>query len=205
VIEACGLTKRYGSTLAVDDLSFGVRMGAVTGFLGPNGSGKSTTMRLLLGLDAPRCGGGEDQRAPVCGAAVAAARGRVDAGGPLLRTRPGRRPARPSWPSPGRRSRCTGSRSAAARPPARTGRGRGRRPSRGQAFLARQRPTGPGARTVRRRWRRGPARGRPARPRALFESFTPWVVTPCATHARREHRRSVFRPEYFPIGVDATK
>ncbi len=56
MIEACGLTKRYGPTLAVDDLSFSVRPGTVTGFLGPNGSGKSTTMRLLLGLDAPDAG-----------------------------------------------------------------------------------------------------------------------------------------------------
>ena len=53
MIEACGLTKRYGQITAVDQLSFDVRPGAVTGFLGPNGSGKSTTMRLILGLDAP--------------------------------------------------------------------------------------------------------------------------------------------------------
>ena len=52
MIEARGLTKRYGRVLAVDALSFDVRPGAVTGFLGPNGSGKSTTMRLMLGLDA---------------------------------------------------------------------------------------------------------------------------------------------------------
>jgi ABC-2 type transport system ATP-binding protein len=52
VIEAHGLTKRYGPVTAVDDLSFDVRPGVVTGFLGPNGSGKSTTMRLILGLDA---------------------------------------------------------------------------------------------------------------------------------------------------------
>jgi len=56
MISVQGLTKRYGGTLAVDDLSFAVRPGAVTGFLGPNGSGKSTTMRLLLGLDAPSRG-----------------------------------------------------------------------------------------------------------------------------------------------------
>lgn len=55
-IEACGLTKRYGGTLAVDDLSFAVRPGVVTGFLGPNGSGKSTTMRLIMGLDAATAG-----------------------------------------------------------------------------------------------------------------------------------------------------
>jgi ABC-2 type transport system ATP-binding protein len=56
VIEASGLTKRYGPTVAVDALSFDVRPGVVTGFLGPNGSGKSTTMRLILGLDAPDAG-----------------------------------------------------------------------------------------------------------------------------------------------------
>jgi ABC-2 type transport system ATP-binding protein len=56
MIEARGLTKRYGSTLAVDALSFDVRPGMVTGFLGPNGSGKSTTMRLIMGLDAPDAG-----------------------------------------------------------------------------------------------------------------------------------------------------
>jgi len=53
MIDAEGLTKRYGRTVAVDSLSFEVRPGAVTGFLGPNGSGKSTTMRMILGLDAP--------------------------------------------------------------------------------------------------------------------------------------------------------
>ena len=56
MIEACGLTKDYGAKRAVDDLSFSVRPGIVTGFLGPNGSGKSTTMRLILGLDGPNAG-----------------------------------------------------------------------------------------------------------------------------------------------------
>src|SRR6266508_3180168 len=56
MIEARGLVKRYGATLAVDRLSFDVRSGTVTGFLGPNGSGKSTTMRLILGLDVPDAG-----------------------------------------------------------------------------------------------------------------------------------------------------
>jgi ABC-2 type transport system ATP-binding protein len=51
MIVARGLTKRYGSVTAVDDLSFTVQPGVVTGFLGPNGAGKSTTMRLMLGLD----------------------------------------------------------------------------------------------------------------------------------------------------------
>ncbi|MEE1938737.1 ABC transporter ATP-binding protein [Streptomyces sp. TRM 70361] len=56
MIEAVGLTKRYGAKTAVYNLSFQVRPGAVTGFLGPNGSGKSTTMRMILGLDAPSDG-----------------------------------------------------------------------------------------------------------------------------------------------------
>jgi ABC-2 type transport system ATP-binding protein len=56
MIEASGLTKRYGNTVAVDGLSFTVPPGQVTGFLGPNGAGKSTTMRLILGLDAPDAG-----------------------------------------------------------------------------------------------------------------------------------------------------
>ncbi|WP_328396320.1 ABC transporter ATP-binding protein [Streptomyces sp. NBC_00390] len=53
MIEAVGLTKRYGAKTAVYNLSFQVRPGAVTGFLGPNGAGKSTTMRMILGLDRP--------------------------------------------------------------------------------------------------------------------------------------------------------
>ncbi len=56
MIEAHGLTKHYGKTLAVDSLSFEVRPGQVTGFLGPNGSGKSTTMRMIMGLDRPDAG-----------------------------------------------------------------------------------------------------------------------------------------------------
>jgi ABC-2 type transport system ATP-binding protein len=56
MIEAEGLTKRYGDTLAVDNLSFSVAPGRITGFLGPNGAGKTTTMRLILGLDRPTAG-----------------------------------------------------------------------------------------------------------------------------------------------------
>jgi ABC-2 type transport system ATP-binding protein len=56
MIEIRGLTKRYGKTTAVDDLTFTARPGIVTGFLGPNGAGKSTTMRLILGLDRPTSG-----------------------------------------------------------------------------------------------------------------------------------------------------
>jgi ABC-2 type transport system ATP-binding protein len=67
MIEVDHVTKRYGEKVAVDDLSFTVRPGAVTGFLGPNGAGKSTTMRVILGLDAPTSGtarvDGKDYRA----------------------------------------------------------------------------------------------------------------------------------------------
>jgi ABC-2 type transport system ATP-binding protein len=56
MIEARAVTKRYGDKTAVDDLTFTVRPGVVTGFLGPNGAGKSTTMRMILGLDAPTSG-----------------------------------------------------------------------------------------------------------------------------------------------------
>ena len=81
MIEVRNLTKRYGAETAVDDLSFEVRPGVVTGFLGPNGSGKSTTMRLLLGLDVPDRGyariGGRRLSRP----RLAAARGRRIAGG----------------------------------------------------------------------------------------------------------------------------
>ena len=73
MIEASGLVKRYGSKTAVDELSFEVRPGVVTGFLGPNGSGKSTTMRLLMGLDRPDAGSStingqayRDFAAPLC-------------------------------------------------------------------------------------------------------------------------------------------
>jgi ABC-2 type transport system ATP-binding protein len=72
MIEVHDVTKRYGSTAAVSELSFAVQPGCVTGFLGPNGSGKSTTMRLILGLDRPTSGtatvngvGYRDLRAPL--------------------------------------------------------------------------------------------------------------------------------------------
>jgi ABC-2 type transport system ATP-binding protein len=56
MIEAVGVSKRYGSTLAVDALTFRIAEGQVTGFLGPNGAGKSTTMRMMVGLDSPSAG-----------------------------------------------------------------------------------------------------------------------------------------------------
>jgi ABC-2 type transport system ATP-binding protein len=55
-IEVAGLRKRFGSTLALDGMTFTVAAGQVTGFVGPNGAGKSTTMRVILGLDAPDAG-----------------------------------------------------------------------------------------------------------------------------------------------------
>src|ERR687893_2070629 len=56
MIEARELTKQFGKTLAVDQLTFDVKPGVVTGFLGPNGAGKSTTMRMIVGLDRPTAG-----------------------------------------------------------------------------------------------------------------------------------------------------
>jgi ABC-2 type transport system ATP-binding protein len=56
MIEVRGLTKRYGAKIAVNDLTFGIEPGKVTGFLGPNGAGKTTTMRCILGLDYPNAG-----------------------------------------------------------------------------------------------------------------------------------------------------
>jgi len=66
VIEVDGLTKRYGSTVAVQDLSFTVSAGRVTGFLGPNGAGKSTTMRVILGLVHPTSGTTSVLGSPYC-------------------------------------------------------------------------------------------------------------------------------------------
>src|SRR4051812_11204816 len=82
MIEVQGLTKRYGTTVAVDDLSFTVPPGQVTGFLGPNGSGKSTTMRIILGLDAPTAG-----RATVNGQPYTACRRPLFEVGALLEAR----------------------------------------------------------------------------------------------------------------------
>src|SRR2546427_1075706 len=96
MIEVRALTKHYGTTVAVDGLSFQVPPGRVTGFLGPNGSGKSTTMRLILGLDHPDAGQ----------ARIGGRRDRElgwpprEAGGPLEAPagHPGRAPPRPPAP-----------------------------------------------------------------------------------------------------------
>ena len=82
MIEAIGLTKRYGDKTVVDNLSFTVRPGAVTGFLGPNGAGKSTTMRMIVGLDRPTAG-----RVTVNGARYAQHRAPLGQVGALLDAR----------------------------------------------------------------------------------------------------------------------
>ena len=86
-IEVAGLRKRFGSTLALDGMTFTVSPGQVTGFVGPNGAGKSTTMRVILGLDAPDAGTRADRRpalpepaAPADPGRRAARRGRAAAG-----------------------------------------------------------------------------------------------------------------------------
>ena len=90
MIEAIGLTKRYGYKTAVDDLTFTVRPGVVTGFLGPNGAGKSTTMRMILGLDAPTAGTVRVNGKAVPRARSTPARGRRPAGGAVGPHRPQR-------------------------------------------------------------------------------------------------------------------
>ena len=79
MITAEGLVKRYGAKTAVNDISFTVRPGQVTGFLGPNGAGKSTTMRMIVGLDRP-----SDGRVTVNGKAYAAHRAPLHEVGALL-------------------------------------------------------------------------------------------------------------------------
>ena len=84
------VSKRYGDKLAVDDLTFTVKPGIVTGFLGPNGAGKSTTMRMMLGLDAPTTGNVDGQRQGLPRSAGSAARDRRDARGARHPHRPQR-------------------------------------------------------------------------------------------------------------------
>jgi ABC-2 type transport system ATP-binding protein len=91
MIEAKQLTKRYGEKVAVDDLSFTVRPGIVTGFLGPNGSGKSTTMRMIMGLDYPDTG-----RATVNGRPYHDLRWPLREVGALLEAK-AIHPGRPAW------------------------------------------------------------------------------------------------------------
>ena len=101
-LEVRNLTKRYGKTVAVDDLSFAVEAGRVTGFLGPNGAGKTTTMRALLGLlrAEPRRGPGRGQRRRRDDRPAADDRGRA---------RGHRLPPRPQRPQPpARRSAAAG-------------------------------------------------------------------------------------------------
>src|ERR1700750_294020 len=66
-IEVAGLTKRFGKVLAVDNLSFSVDAGRITGFLGPNGAGKTTTLRMLLGVVDPTARNPRRARARECG------------------------------------------------------------------------------------------------------------------------------------------
>jgi ABC-2 type transport system ATP-binding protein len=91
MIEAQHLTKSYGQKMAVDDLSFTVRPGIVTGFLGPNGSGKSTTMRMIMGLDHPDAG-----RATVNGRLYYDLRWPLREVGALLEAK-AIHPGRPAW------------------------------------------------------------------------------------------------------------
>ena len=109
MIEVTGLSKRYGEKVAVDDLSFTIKPGVVTGFLGPNGAGKSTTMRLILGLDAPTSGHRDRQRQAVPRSAPR----RCTRSARCLR-RARSTPAAPATTTCSRSRRRTGSRAAAS-------------------------------------------------------------------------------------------
>jgi ABC-2 type transport system ATP-binding protein len=91
MITVTGLTKHYGDRTAVDDLTFTVAAGRVTGFVGPNGAGKSTTMRMMVGLTRPDRRRGPLRRVPY-----------TDLRAPRP---PGRRRARPPLHAPGRTAR----------------------------------------------------------------------------------------------------
>ena len=123
VIEVTSLTKRYGKTVAVDDLTFGVARGRITGFLGPNGAGKTTTLRVLLGLVEPTTGAATIMGRPyrsldepavqvgaVLGRRASTRRGRAEppasaGGGPASRTAASKRCSRSSSSSSGRTAR----------------------------------------------------------------------------------------------------
>ena len=102
-IEVAGLTKRFGAFSAVDDLSFAVEPGRITGFLGPNGAGKTTTLRMLLGLVHPTSG-----TATIDGAAYATSPNPLGTVGAALEAtsfHPGRSGPRPPAGAGGRRRR----------------------------------------------------------------------------------------------------
>ncbi len=158
MIEVTGITKRYGDTLAVDDLSFEVKPGQITGFLGPNGSGKSTTMRMIMGLDNPDAGEAKINGGRLRRSRLAASRGRAHSSRPR-RSIPAEAPSIifGRWPRPTtfrdhewtRSSRSWGSRSVATQarrhlltrdgPAARHRGGTSRRPQRAAVRRAHQR------------------------------------------------------------------
>ena len=141
MIEVQGLSKRYGDRVAVDDLSFTVKPGIVTGFLGPNGAGKSTTMRLILGLDRPSAGWATVNGRAYRDLRGAAARGRRAARGASDPHRPQRlQPPAGAGPDPCHRPRSRRRGDPAGGP-------RVRRPQAGRRVLA---GYGPAARHRRR-------------------------------------------------------
>ena len=124
MIEVQGLTKRYGEKTAVDDLSFGIEPGQVTGFLGPNGAGKTTTMRLHPRARLPRRGRGHRRRQGVPRPGLPDARGRRAARGEGGARRPVRLQP-PALPRPDQRpARAAGRRGARACRPDRGGKKR---------------------------------------------------------------------------------
>ena len=167
-ISVRGLTKRFGAVTAVDDLSFDVQPGTITGFLGPNGAGKTTTLRMLLGLVRPTAGTALVDGTPVRPARPAGVHGRRRAGGHGLPPRT-YRPQPPADPGPPQRHPDPPGRRGARR-----GRARRRRPPPGRRFLPRHAATAHACRRPARRSRhpgprRAHQRARPGR-RALAAS-----------------------------------
>jgi ABC-type multidrug transport system ATPase subunit len=114
-IEINGLRKRFGPVQALDEMTFTVRPGHVTGFAGPNGAGKSTTVRVVLGLDAPDAGtattGGRPYRTlenPAACPLTRRRRGSISAERTLPPIWPGGRPMTPSLPRAQIRAICAG-------------------------------------------------------------------------------------------------
>ena len=177
VIQVRGLTKRYGDVLAVDDLSFDVEPGKVTGFLGPNGAGKSTTMRMMLGLDRPTSGERAGQRPAVrrrspnrCArSARCSTPARCIPAGPAATTC--------AWP-PGRNGIAGPARGGGDR----AGRARQRRAAQDQGLLARHAPAPRDRRRTARRPARAAVRRADQRARPRRRSLDP---RPAASARRR--------------------
>ena len=181
MIEAHGLTKRYGSKTAVDDVTFTVHPGKVTGFLGPNGAGKSTTMRMIVGLDHPTHGTVTVNGRPY-------AQHRAPARGRRAARREGRPHRSQRVQPPARDGRDARHRQDPGAGGHRDDRARDRRQEAGRRLLARHGPApGHRVRAARRPAHPDPRRaGERTRPRGSRSGSATW----CATSRTRDARSS---------------